>query len=871
MKFTFIITNKDEEKLKEKIESLNTINNKEIIILSSNDKNNIYENDKNIKYIYCDLNNLGKCYNKALKEASGDYINFSFTTDIITENTLKDVEKVSIKNHNEIIALKYNSYNNFSKKEGKLITNKIILSKEYTTKELYLSSYFIPKIIYKSLKFIENNPYNYGINYIIEAVIKNFGLTLLTNRYCYYLEPPIFSLESPLIQDEKWYANDIKNYILPLLEKYSYYYVKSIALNLLLMKLKANTNSVIKHQFNDNELKLFFKIFKKALQKIDDEIILGSANLKKEQKRIILFLKHNIAKDQKIELSPEGSIIFNNLVIERAINFPITICAINRIKNKIVFDAEYNAKILIINGGKINCYFNNKKIEIKENNVYSSTKIWNKVFNTKYTFSFEIPEKEISDNSLLNFEYQYKNNKYDLELNFNDDMPQAHLTTLFPHSYWNYKKNAIMTFENNRIIFKKAGLFKRVNQELGLYYDFLFKSKKQSLGIEALILRIIYRLTRPFYKNKRIWVTFDKLYKGGDNGEYFYQYMLNQKSKIKCYYIINKEAYDYKRLKHQKYILKFKSLKEYLTVLNAECIFATHAKVFNMCSFTKGKEKYFRDLFNQEIFCLQHGLTIQDIAHIQNRIYDNTKLYFCASKNEINNLRQKAYDYERFNYIKETGLARYDGLKNNDQKVILITPTWRANMANTKTIIGNIRPYYSEFKNTIYFKIYNDLINNPQLIASAKSYGYKIIYLVHPTLSSQVKDFDTNEYVKIYSVTEDQSYEKLLTTSSLMVTDYSGIQYDFAYMRKPILYYHPKELPPHYGNGGINYETEGFGPIYYEQEELVNSLINYMSNNCQTEEKYIKRANKFFIFNDYENCQRIYKIAKKYMEDLYEK
>ena len=35
------------------------------------------------------------------------------------------------------------------------------------------------------------------------------------------------------------------------------------------------------------------------------------------------------------------------------------------------------------------------------------------------------------------------------------------------------------------------------------------------------------------------------------------------------------------------------------------------------------------------------------------------------------------YDYDR-EVLRLTGLARYDGLVNREQKQILITPTWRA-------------------------------------------------------------------------------------------------------------------------------------------------------------------------------------------------
>ena len=59
----------------------------------------------------------------------------------------------------------------------------------------------------------------------------------------------------------------------------------------------------------------------------------------------------------------------------------------------------------------------------------------------------------------------------------------------------------------------------------------------------------MYYISKPFYKNVRIWITNDKLYKGGDNGEYFYQYCYkkNKDNKsIRCYYVISKDAYDIK-------------------------------------------------------------------------------------------------------------------------------------------------------------------------------------------------------------------------------------------------------------------------------------------------------------------------------------
>ena len=36
--------------------------------------------------------------------------------------------------------------------------------------------------------------------------------------------------------------------------------------------------------------------------------------------------------------------------------------------------------------------------------------------------------------------------------------------------------------------------------------------------------RMLYWLTRPYFRRKRIWLMLDKLYKGGDSAEYLYRY-----------------------------------------------------------------------------------------------------------------------------------------------------------------------------------------------------------------------------------------------------------------------------------------------------------------------------------------------------------
>ena len=143
----------------------------------------------------------------------------------------------------------------------------------------------------------------------------------------------------------------------------------------------------------------------------------------------------------------------------------------------------------------------------------------------------------------------------------------------------------------------------------------------------------------------------------------------------------------------------------------------------------------------------------------------------------------------------------------------------------------------------------------------------KLIYLIHPILSPQLKDYTTNDYVEIIPGAGSVSYEKILSEASLMLTDHSGIQFDFAYMRKPLVYYHPDSLPPQYDEGGLKYETMGFGPVCKNHEQVVDALCDYMANNCVIKDMYKDHVEKFFGYDDRKNCERVYEAAMKYIKE----
>ncbi len=452
---------------------------------------------------------------------------------------------------------------------------------------------------------------------------------------------------------------------------------------------------------------------------------------------------------------------------------------------------------------------------------------------------------------------------------------QARLTGVLKASYWCFDaymlswKNpsaAAGGINTDGIVIRRAFRNARILQEFRLLMEMLTSA---SGSRKMFALRILYWISRPFYNRKTIWITFDKLYKGGDNGEYFYKYVTDRcrrrpELKITPVYVLRRDADDYERLCGEGYHpMAYRSVRQRLSYLYASMVFGTHSGVPSFCGLNKWEIQFLQDRLRAVNCCIQHGLSVQNLTADSGRLVNNNKLYYCASPSEVKNLSQPAYEYAPEN-LRLTGLPRYDGLvdRSSEKKQILIAPTWRKEAASASSM-GEQRAYNPEFRNSSYYRVFQNLLTDEKLNRAATEAGYRILFLVHPVFAAQKGDFIPGAAVQVLTPLEI-SCEQALTESSLMVTDYSGVQFDFAYMRKPLVYYHPDALPPQYESDGFSYEEQGFGEILTTEDALVSCLCAYLREGCALKEVYRAREEDFFAYDDHENCRRIFEDALRF-------
>jgi len=254
------------------------------------------------------------------------------------------------------------------------------------------------------------------------------------------------------------------------------------------------------------------------------------------------------------------------------------------------------------------------------------------------------------------------------------------------------------------------------------------------------------------------------------------------------------------------------------------------------------------------------------VSNSLNKLQKNYSIIITASKYEYKFFLSSKFSYTNKN-IKLTGFSRFDNFivnepKNYKYNNILIIPTWRNNIQGTWKPITYEGIYSNNFNKTDFFRFYNDLMNSPKLLQAMKKYNYTGTFCLHPSFSEQWRDFKNNS---IFSIMANFDYQSLMLKASLLITDYSSIFFDFAYMKKPVIYAqfdYEVYRKTHYKKGYFDYNLNGFGPVCLDLESCINIIIDELKGGCKIKNKYLKRVLKFFAFFDRYNNDRIYNAIK---------
>jgi CDP-glycerol glycerophosphotransferase (TagB/SpsB family)/glycosyltransferase involved in cell wall biosynthesis len=367
---------------------------------------------------------------------------------------------------------------------------------------------------------------------------------------------------------------------------------------------------------------------------------------------------------------------------------------------------------------------------------------------------------------------------------------------------------------------------------------------------DVALLREYLRLY-PLMTDRRIWLFMDRHDRADDNAEWFFRYCADKDDGVERYFVLSGDSPDFARLSEYGKTVAYGSKEHKMLYL-----FAERNIVSNMYPHPFGSnERYslFAGLLVSRLVYLRHGVSTFDMSRLLNRQTRNIKLLAASSREEADGILNNGnYGYGG-GTVKITGMPRFDGLRDEKTKQIVFMPKWRSEFFPK----GALSAYNPDFKDSDFVKACGALLTDARLAETAERYGYELLFRPHPNVYPQIGDFASDPRVRI--VDPALSYRDVFARAALLITDYSSVAFDFAYLKKPVIYYQfsPGFLKP----GCFDYANKGFGEVVTGLEELTALVESYLQSGCEMRETHRRRVSSFFAHNDGENSRRVYEAV----------
>lgn len=366
---------------------------------------------------------------------------------------------------------------------------------------------------------------------------------------------------------------------------------------------------------------------------------------------------------------------------------------------------------------------------------------------------------------------------------------------------------------------------------------------------ELILYTVLLPASLIYNRNREVYLVSERGTDARDNGYHFFKYLRSQHPEIEAYYVIDKKSPDFEKVERLGKTLQWKSMHHRFVFIGAKYKISTHIMGFspNIDFYSKLNEVF--PLVGKKIF-LQHGIIKDDLPQLYQ---EKTKLdmFVCGAKPEYDFIRSE-FHYKN-GEVKYTGLARYDALNEySTENQILIMPTWRMYLNNQTD---------EEIEQSVYVKAWNDILSDGRLIEKLKERNLTLFFYPHYEMQKHISLFKSSSEHVVIADFASYDVQDLLKKSKLLITDYSSVFFDFAYMLKPCIYYQfdlKEFMEHHYRRGYFNAEKDGFGRVVSDPESLIEEIIKIINRNYEIEGQYRENICRFFQKHDTNNCQRIF-------------
>lgn len=386
-------------------------------------------------------------------------------------------------------------------------------------------------------------------------------------------------------------------------------------------------------------------------------------------------------------------------------------------------------------------------------------------------------------------------------------------------------------------------------------------------GRSPRFLRPLDRLTaerarkNPRYQNA--WVFMDRDTQAQDNAEHLYRWVMTHHPEVNAWFALSTSSPDWKRLREEGFRLVAHGSSEHTRLLlAADHLLSSHVDHYVVAPLNTKRFGVPRWSYT----FLQHGVTVGDISRWLNG--KPIRRIISASRSEHDAFIADGTPYVFTEHEAAlTGFPRHDALLHIAQSTdsgsdsILIVPTWREHLLGPQSGKGNFRALADSFLDSAYFNSWHEFLRSDDLAGLAKRTGKRIVFLPHPNLEPHLDAWSLPPHVQKQTYA-GSNIQEVIASASVLITDYSSIAFDAAYLGTPIVYFQFDRSDfyashPH-RPGYFSADRDGFGPVV----ENVQGALTATTAALEAPHEWIEyrdRAEAFFAYRDGGACERVFK------------
>lgn len=389
-----------------------------------------------------------------------------------------------------------------------------------------------------------------------------------------------------------------------------------------------------------------------------------------------------------------------------------------------------------------------------------------------------------------------------------------------------------LTFRNHRIAY-------RVERFTADNYAFMRRLQKVSWALPVI---------KPFAK---VWLIGEMPYKAQDNGYQFFRYVRQHHPRRRAYYVIESTSPDKQRVAPYGNVVDRFSREHILYSFLASRIVGTHHAEALFVSRDLAVSRRIRGV---RIF-LQHGVTaMKNVTpnYARQGTYELPTERFIVTSELEQRIVTEDFGFAA-RQVPIGGFARFDELfapAPPPERTILVMPTWRDTLVRTE-----------KFLESDYFANWHGFLSDQRLQDLMADTDYTVTFVLHPNMRMFAEHFDI-PHVRLVRQ-EEVDVQRLLKTSSVLITDFSSVAWDFAFLDRPVLYFQfdhqllVNSRAPH-----IDFQTQLPGPVSTTQDALLRDVAAVLGRDAAMEPTYRERAGRFLAHQDQRNCERIFDIVE---------